>query len=1352
MTDAAATGYGPSRHRIPVFDGDETNYELWEIKFMGYMRLRGLHKIIVKPAGEEQANAPSADKLAEAFAELIQCLDDNSLSLIIREAKDDGRKALQMLRDHYLGKGKPRVVSLYTDLTSIQMNNGENVTSYMIRAERTVTQLKSAGETISDSLVIAMLMKGLPAEFNTFCAVNVQKEKEMTFTEFKVALKNFEDTERSRPASEFSSSQNSDDSVMKAGQGNFTRQNVERPKHETKKWCEIHRSNSHNTADCRQRERTNSSNNPRRWCEYHKSTSHDTANCRRKAADPKHFRKNKDSAKTAVGANNELDEHSFVFNVSQSENVENVDNVCTTVENELLVDCGATTHILNDKTMFSSFNNEFVANDHFIELADGTRTKGIVSGRGQATVKLYDVQGRQHKVKLENALFIPSFKQNIFSVQAAVNKGATVSFTKTHSQLNTPDGTEFNIRKQGKLYYLHNVSNVVSKRECTHTVEEWHRLLGHCNVRDVCKLEHVVDGMKICSTSKQSKFDCETCISGKMTQFRSRDPDERAENALEFVHCDLAGPITPASREGHKYAISFVDDYSGAATVYFLKNKSDASRALEKFLADTAPYGKVKRFRCDNGTEFTSSQFTSILLKNQIKQEFSAPYSPHQNGTVERCWRSLFEMARCLLLEAKLPKNLWTYAVSMAAYIRNRCFNPRTNKTPYELMVGHRPNISNLHVFGSIVFAYVQAKNKLEARSEKGVFVGYDRSSPAYLVYFPQRCEIKKVRCCKFLDKFQENQGHSDNCYVEVEPIEKVTNIPEVTDQADQAGHQDQIAGQGENDGLQENRYPRREHKKPDYLDDYVTQVSFGPENLDYCYKLADIPRTYREAVASPDAAKWQEAMVDEITALKENQTFEYTTLPEGRKTVGGRWVYALKSGPNEENTYKARYVAKGYSQIPGEDYTETFSPTAKMTSVRMALQVAVNEGMLIHQMDVKTAYLNAPIDHEIYIDQPEGFEVQGQNGKPFVCKLKKSLYGLKQSGRNWHNLLHDYLINEGFSQSQADSCVFTKINGQSRTIIVVWVDDLVIATSGETELNELKSSMCQRFKMKDLGTLKWFLGIEFKCTNDEVEMSQKTYLEKVLVRFKMSDCTTKSTPCDVGSTGIKDGDSPELADSRLYREMVGSLIYVMTATRPDICYAVTKLSQKLNKPTQADLNMARHTLRYLKGTLDHGLRFKRVEGGLKLQGFCDSDWGSSEDRKSITGYCFQLCHDSFVSWKSRKQQTVSLSTCEAEYIALATATQEAKFLRQLFSDMTNVEVCNISVQMYVDNQGAIALAKNPVQHQRCKHVDIKYHFIRDEVKKGTISLNYVPSQENVADIFTKPLPRAKFQKLLYVK
>lgn len=1313
-----STGYGPSmatgRWNRLCFDGDERKYEQWEMKFLGYMKLRKLKETILLPDHEDEPE-DFYSKNEEAFAELIQFLDDRSLSLVMRDAVDDGREALKILRSHYAGTGKPRIIALYTELTSLSKGSDETITDYIIKAETVATALRNAEEEVQDSLLVAMVLKGLPDAYKSFVAVITQRDDTITFQEFKVLLRDYGETERTRK---------SDDSIMRAS---FDKNNRK---------CYSCGQMGHYARECKSQNNNaykngpNPGTRPKMWCSVCKMSNHTDKMCRRKK------RENKDSSRYVnTGSSNGTDEHSFAFKLS-TENF-------TKKNDSLLVDTGATAHILNNESSFVCYDSTFDRSNHFIELADGTRTNSVALKRGDAVVYLKDSNGRKTEVTLKNALYIPSYPHNIFSVKTATEKGATVVFGPNRSEMTAMNGVKFNIVQHGKLYFFESDDSDVSYVNKVCDLETWHKILGHCNVSDILKLEKIADGISINKGSTE-KFNCEECAMGKLSQTISREPRERCTKILEMIHTDLAGPIKPIAREGFQYAISFTDDYSGIVFIYFLKHKNQATKAFEKFLADCAPHGKVKCLRSDMGTEFTCSEFQDVLSKNQIKHETSAPYSAHQNGTAERNWRTLFEMARCLLLEAKLPKSLWTYAVMASAFIRNRCYSQRLQQTPFYLFTGKKPNLKNMHIFGVQCYAYENvSKQKLDSRARKGIFVGYDRNSPAYMVYHPDMGNVKKYRCVKFAEastersvaKLPVHRFDDDNDDdIVVHEDSKYDDIPTVNLQGNE---------------VQER--PTRQRNIPKRYEDYVMSNDVDASlncNVDYCYKMVcGVPKTFEEAMSGDDAQQWQDAMQNEIISLKENDSYNITELPEGRKSVGGRWVYALKDGPEGHVRYKARYVAKGYNQIEGVDYYETFSPTAKMTSLRVMVQLAAQYNLTIHQLDVKTAYLNAPIDCEIYVDQPKGFQV-GKSDKNLVWKLNKSLYGLKQSGRNWNVILHDFLVQNGCTQSLADTCIYTRNSRDSRVVLLVWVDDILIAASTESLLVEMKDMLKRRFNMTDLNGLLWFLGIQFKYSYGKITMDQSYYLKKVLLKYDMESCKPRSTPSEQKlcfSSGL------EIRDVTKYREMVGSLIYAMVCTRPDLCWVVTKLSQFLDRPTIEHHTAMKHVLRYIKGTLEQGLCFQRSDEKLKLAGFADADWGTSEDRKSTTGYCFMLGNN-LISWKSKKQPTVALSSCEAEYMALTAATQEALFLFNVLHDMHG-ECIQEKITVYGDNQGAIALTKNPVGHQRSKHIDIKYHFIRTHVQNGKIDLVYVPSDQNVADVFTKPVTRAKlisFAEILF--
>ena len=432
-------------------------------------------------------------------------------------------------------------------------------------------------------------------------------------------------------------------------------------------------------------------------------------------------------------------------------------------------------------------------------------------------------------------------------------------------------------------------------------------------------------------------------------------------------------------------------------------------------------------------------------------------------------------------------------------------------------MTGRKPNVSNMRVFGSECYAYKRNGQKLDPRCVKGIFLGYDKYSPAYLVYFPETGKIMKHRIVKFITKNltdQQTQVYEDDFSVRRDINVNDSNKPTVADEQNEKEEQP-----GEAPDKDNTRYPQRHRKPPAYLSDYDTayvQEDHIMSNIDYCYRVAVYPTTYKEAMSSPDASSWKTAIEEEMCALKENDTFTVTQLPEGHTPVGGRWVYTIKESENGTETYKARCVAKGYSQVKDVDYYETFAPTASLTSVRALMQIAAQNDLILHQMDVKSAYLNAPIDCDVYMYQAEGFEILSDNNDKLVYKLNKSLYGLKQSGRNWNNVLHECLLANDFVQSSVDHCIYIKHVGNEMVAVLVWVDDLIIAASNDQLLNEVKEMFNSKFHMKDMGVLSYFIGMSFVCGNGFVIMNQSKYIQKVLEKFEMSDCKPRSTPSEM--------------------------------------------------------------------------------------------------------------------------------------------------------------------------------------------------------------------------------------------
>ena len=503
-------------------------------------------------------------------------------------------------------------------------------------------------------------------------------------------------------------------------------------------------------------------------------------------------------------------------------------------------------------------------------------------------------------------------------------------------------------------------------------------------------------------------------------------------------------------------------------------------------------------------------------------------------------------------------------------------------------------------------------------------------------------------------------------------------------------------------------------------------------------------PITLKEALVSPNAKEWQEAADLEYESLLENETWDLVDLPRERKAVGSRWVFRVKHhSDGGVERYKCRLVAKGYSQLYGADYDETFSPVVRFSSILTLLSFAIQNNLHVHQMDVVTAFLNGQLEEEIYMEQPEGYIKPGQ--EHLVCKLKKSIYGLKQSPRCWSKAFTEFMMEIGFKQSTSDPCVFVR-SKKELEILAVYVDDLILITESTESMNELKVSLKERYKMKDMGELSYILGISVIQDKEKncVILHQKHYIEAILQKYGMDNAKPVATPADANVKLRKSDGVSKPVDQHTYQSMVGSLLYAAMATRPDIAQAVSAVSKFNANPDAAHLTAVKRILRYLKGTANFALKYEQSDSRA-LIGFSDADWaGDQDDRHSTTGNVFLLSGGA-VSWLSKKQATVALSTAVAEYIALSQAAQEGIWLKRLLSDL-GVEA--MSTVILEDNQGAIAIAKNPVNHSRTKHIDIRYHYIRECVQNGQIELQYCPTNDMKADIFTKPLTRQKFEHL----
>ncbi|CAL9006318.1 unnamed protein product [Prunus brigantina] len=515
-------------------------------------------------------------------------------------------------------------------------------------------------------------------------------------------------------------------------------------------------------------------------------------------------------------------------------------------------------------------------------------------------------------------------------------------------------------------------------------------------------------------------------------------------------------------------------------------------------------------------------------------------------------------------------------------------------------------------------------------------------------------------------------------------------------------------------------------------LQRYVSYTQLSHAHRTFVSNISHLVEPANYAQASQDP-KWLATMSSEIKALEDNRTWSLVPLPLGHRPIGCKWVYKIKyHSDGTIERYKARLVAKGFTQREGINYKETFAPVAKLITVRCLLSIAAVRDWPLHQMDVQNAFLHGDLLEEVYMLPPPGYR---RPGEQMVCRLHKSLYGLKQALRTWFRRFSSAIQDIGFQQSRADYSLFTLVRGNSITVILLYVDDIIITGNDEQEIRNLKQFLNGCFRIKDLGLLKYFLGVEVARSKDGISICQRKYTLDILEEAGLLGVKPTKVPMEpelvLTSTG-----SDALKEPAQYRRLIGKLIY-LTITRPEITYAVNTLSQFMQEPKLHHLKAARHLLQYLKNAPGQGLLFSTTSQ-LSLVGYCDADWAKCPmTRRSVTGYCIFL-GNSLVSWKSKKQVTVSRSSAEVEYRSMAAATCELTWLRYLLRDLRVPH--SGPARLFCDNQAALHIAANPVYHERTKHIELDCHTVREKIQKGEIKTAYVPTGNQIADIFTKPL------------
>lgn len=786
--------------------------------------------------------------------------------------------------------------------------------------------------------------------------------------------------------------------------------------------------------------------------------------------------------------------------------------------------------------------------------------------------------------------------------------------------------------------------------------------------------------------------------------------------------------------------------------------------------------------RTDRGGEYMSDTFQRFLSDTGIKHQLTIRNTPEQNGVAERFNRTILDRVRTVLIDSGLPIDLWDEIWQAVVHVYNR--------SPHRFLQGNYPicrfnrSTADLHlhlrILGSKVYYHLlkeERSSKLGDAAAVGYLVGYSETSKGYRIWVPadaaiiERCDVHFDETIVYKDEAEPGTPISTNFGPVDDPddesflVERLLQDRYTDDKLEfyvkWKGYDSKYNTWEPAENLSCNKlikeyFQRRRRPVPPGLIRASAAVTTEPTAM-LQIETSD-PLTVRQALNSADADQWREAMDKELASLRRHGTYSFVQRPNQRVCTC-KWVFRRKlraDGTIEK--FKARLVARGFTQSEGVDFDETFAPVVSHAALRLVIGYATANRWFIRGHDVATAYLQAPLKHRVFMEPPEGTDVDPDD-KSKVWLLHKAIYGLRQSAFEWHRQLDMELNDIGFTNALQEPCVYVHrdMNHQINALMAIYVDDLIIAGPDQQALTDLETEIARRFELSSSGPLTQILGIRLsQDENGNRTLDQEQYIRRLLERMQFASCYPVSTPLEVHAIRSlrprQDQSTPH--EQTRYRELIGSLQYLSVCTRPDISTAVNFLSRFMSNPADTHWAALKRILKYLKGTESYALRF---DAGMKsdthlLKAFSDSDYANDPtDRKSITGYviCF---NNSPVSWKSTKQSCVTLSSTEAELVAASTTAQELIWLTALLNhfegSVNHVNSTGDSLPiLFVDNQGAIELSRNHRIGQKSKHIDVRDLFVREQVQQGKIVVQPISTLDNVADVFTKGLPKPRFEE-----
>nr|KAJ0204837.1 hypothetical protein LSAT_V11C500258600 [Lactuca sativa] len=1007
------------------------------------------------------------------------------------------------------------------------------------------------------------------------------------------------------------------------------------------------------------------------------------------------------------------------------------------------LDSGCSRHMTGSKSLLEDYVKKTGP-----AVTYGDNGKGFTKGYGNI---------KCNNVVFQNVSYVKGLKHNLISISQLCDADYEVHFTKKEGRVvNTDKNIVLLASRKDDIYVIDMFSCDKALMQCFFTKSQtnlswiWHKRFSHLNFKNLSKISNqdLVRGLPKFSVVKDKM--CSACEQGKQTKSSFKPKSCSSISVpLHLLHMDLFGPIPVRSLGGNKYTLVIVDEFTRFTWVVFLKKKSHVAQEIISLIRknETLIGLKVKQLRSDHGTEFRNSTLEEFCDHKGIGQNFSAPRTPQQNGVAERRNRTLIEAGRTLMIHAGLPMSFWAEAVNTACFTQNRSLIHRIHKkTPYEMLKSRKPDVSFFHVFGCICYILNQRapRSKFEPKADKeSIHVKFDEESYTDEKVTRSSSIFQELLSCPF-DEVPPAGDEVDTpdsivpvpCSLNQDTAARSSNnssgADEILEAEDSpATNNLSVSNSPESASVSEHRYHHVDQIIGNIHDGVRTRSRVSNNFCMYVNFVSMIlPDKIHTTLQDDD---WIKAMQEELNEFERHKVWTLVPRPSGKTITGTRWVYRNKVDKDGIITRnKARLVAQGFTQIESIDYGETFAPVARIEAIRLFLAYASYMNFIVYQMDVKTAFLHGVLEEEVFLNQPPGFV--DKDHPDYVYRLDKAVYGLKQAPRACYEMLTSYLLENGYRRGAIDNTLFIKNKGLNMVLVQIYVDDIIFGSPNEKLSKEFAEIMSQRFEMSMMRKMTFFLGLEVQQQKSGISICQSKYISDLLIKYSLSDCKPASTPVSKTDKMHADPTGTDVNHS-LYRGMIGSLLY-LTESHPDIMFGTILCARFQANPNESHIMAVNHIFRYLKGTQNLALWYPR-DSAFELFRYTDSDYaGCNLDKKSTSGGCHFLGNH-LISWSSKKQTSVAISTVEAEYVAAGRCCAQLLWIQNKLLDYG---IKFSKTPIYFDNTSAIQITQNPVQHSKTKHIEIRHHFIRDNVEKGKVVLKHVKTSEQLADIFTKAL------------